>query len=86
MTKSPKTPVSIVKFKKYSSQAGLEIAKSLKDVLVDIVSETVKNLFGDNIRRATKGLAILGLDRIKFNFCTSILLSSQARPNAVQHL
>ena len=39
---TPNTIVAGVKFKKYAAKAGIEIAKGLKDVLVDLVSETVK--------------------------------------------
>lgn len=38
----PKTIVAQVKYKKYIGKAGSEIAKGIKDVLVDVVSETVK--------------------------------------------
>jgi len=39
---TPKTALAQMKFKKYASKAGSEIAKGLKDILIDIVSETVK--------------------------------------------
>lgn len=39
---SPKTNVSVAKFKSYASKAGTEIAKGLREILIDIVSETVK--------------------------------------------
>ena len=39
---SPKTSVSVTKFKMYVGKAGSEIAKGLRDILVDLVSETVK--------------------------------------------
>ena len=39
---TPKTALAQVKFKKYALKAGGEITKGLKDVLVDLVSETVK--------------------------------------------
>ena len=39
---TPKTSIAQVKFKKYVTKAGSEIAKGLKDILIDIVSETVK--------------------------------------------
>lgn len=42
VTDSPKTDVGIIRFKKYASKGGKEVAKGLRDVLVDIVSETVK--------------------------------------------
>ena len=42
LIESPKTNVSVVKFKSYASKAGTEIAKGLKDILIDLVSETVK--------------------------------------------
>lgn len=39
---SPKTSVSVTKFKKFVTKAGNEVAKGLRDVLVDVVSESVK--------------------------------------------
>lgn len=39
---TPKTSIAQVKFKKYATKAGTEIAKGLKDILIDLVSETVK--------------------------------------------
>lgn len=39
---TPKTALAQVKFKKYALKAGGEIAKGLKDILIDLVSETVK--------------------------------------------
>lgn len=39
---TPNTSVAVLKFKKYSLKAGKEIGAALKDVLVDLVSETVK--------------------------------------------
>ena len=39
---TPKTPIAEMKFKKYALKAGSEIAKGLKDILIDLVSETVK--------------------------------------------
>ena len=36
------TTVAQVKFKKYVGKAGTEVAKGMRDILVDIVSETVK--------------------------------------------
>jgi len=41
-TDSPKTPVAIVRFNKYAAKAGKAIAGGLRDLLVDIVSESVK--------------------------------------------
>jgi len=38
----PKTPLAIFKFKSYATKAGKEIASGLKDILVDVVSETIK--------------------------------------------
>ena len=45
---TPKTAVAEVKFKKYALKAGSEIAKGLKDILVDLVSETVKKSIWNN--------------------------------------
>ena len=39
---SPKTNLAQLKFIKYAKNAGVEVAKGLKDVLIDIVSETAK--------------------------------------------
>ncbi len=39
---SPKITIAEAKFKKYTKMAGLEIAKGLKDILVNLVSETIK--------------------------------------------
>lgn len=39
---SPKTKVAEIKFKKYALKAGKEVASGLKDILIDIVSETAK--------------------------------------------
>lgn len=38
----PKSSLAIVKFKNYAAKAGKEIASGLKDILVDVVSESVK--------------------------------------------
>lgn len=42
MKETPRTVIAEMKFKKYVLKAGSEIAKGLKDVLIDVVSETVK--------------------------------------------
>jgi len=42
VTNSPKINVAIVKFKTYTAKAGTEIAKGLRDILIDIVGEAVK--------------------------------------------
>lgn len=39
---SPNTIVAQAKYKKYIVKAGSEIGKGIKDILVDVVSETVK--------------------------------------------
>ena len=39
---NPKTNVAVVKFKRYVTKAGQEIASAMKEVLIEIVSETVK--------------------------------------------
>jgi hypothetical protein len=39
---TPRTELGIVRFKKYVAKGGKEVVKGLRDVLVDIVSETVK--------------------------------------------
>jgi hypothetical protein len=45
---SPNVIVAQAKYKKYITKAGKEIAQGLRDVLIDIVSETVKKaLFGN---------------------------------------
>lgn len=44
---TPRTKIAIVKFKLLSKKAGSTIASGLHDILVDVVSETVKKtLFG----------------------------------------
>ena len=42
VTDTPKTNIGILKFKKFVAKASKEVASGLKDVLVDVVSETVK--------------------------------------------
>lgn len=42
IVETPRTAIAGMKFKKYVSKAGSEIAKGLKDILIDLVSETVK--------------------------------------------
>lgn len=39
---SPKTSIAQFKFKKYALKAGSEVAKGLKEILIDLVSETAK--------------------------------------------
>jgi len=39
---TPRTALAQVKFKQYALKAGTEVAKGLKDILIDLVSETVK--------------------------------------------
>lgn len=39
---SPNTVVAQTKYKKYITKAGTEIAQGIKDVLIEVVSETVK--------------------------------------------
>lgn len=39
---TPKTSIALIKFKKYTAKAGGEIAKGLRDILIDLVSESVK--------------------------------------------
>lgn len=39
---TPKTKVAIVKYKTYIKKAGKEVAGGLKDILIEVVSETVK--------------------------------------------
>jgi hypothetical protein len=39
---SPKTNLATVKFKTFVSKAGGELGKGLKEILIDLVSETVK--------------------------------------------
>ena len=39
---TPKTGVAVIKFKQYVAKAGVVIGNGLKDILVDVVSETVK--------------------------------------------
>lgn len=38
----PQTIVAQARYKKYIEKAGSEVAKSIRDILVDVVSETVK--------------------------------------------
>jgi hypothetical protein len=39
---TPSTPLAVVRFKKYAAKGGRELAQGLKDILVDMVSETVR--------------------------------------------
>lgn len=40
---SPKTSVAIIKFKTYAVKAGAEIGKAVKDIVIGVVSDVVKN-------------------------------------------
>lgn len=40
---SQRTSVAVIKFKKYVSKAGVEIGKAVKDIVVRVVSEVVKD-------------------------------------------
>jgi hypothetical protein len=40
---SPKSSVALIKFKAYAAKAGIEIGKAVKDIVVGVVSEVVKN-------------------------------------------
>ena len=40
---TPKTTVAVVKFKAFAEKAGTEIGKAVKDIVVGVVSEVVKN-------------------------------------------
>jgi len=42
ITESPKTNVAIVKFKTFAKKAGKDIAGGIKDIIIDLVSETAK--------------------------------------------
>ena len=42
MVQTPKSNLAVAKYKTYIKKAGLEIANGLRDVLTDIVSETIK--------------------------------------------
>lgn len=42
LVQSPKTNTAVVKFKTYAQKTGKEIAGGIKDIIVDVVSETVK--------------------------------------------
>lgn len=48
LREGPNTEVAQLKFKKYASEAGKEVANGLKDILVDLVSETVKKAIWGN--------------------------------------
>ena len=39
---TPKTPVAVTRFKKYATRGRKEIVQGLRDILVDIVSETAR--------------------------------------------
>lgn len=39
---NPKTKIATLKFKTYVTKVGIEIGKGLKEILIDLVSETVK--------------------------------------------
>ena len=39
---SPRTNTAVLKFQKFAKKAGTEITKGLRDIIVDLVSETVK--------------------------------------------
>lgn len=41
-TETPQTKVGILKFKKYAAKAGSVIGDGLRDILVDIISESIK--------------------------------------------
>jgi hypothetical protein len=40
---TPKSSLALVKFKKYVAKAGVETGKAVKDIVVSVVSEVVKN-------------------------------------------
>lgn len=40
---TPKTNVAIIKFKTYAAKAGIEIGKAVKDIVVGVATEVVKN-------------------------------------------
>jgi hypothetical protein len=40
---SPKTSVAVIKFKTYALKAGSEIGKAVRDIVVGVVSDVVKN-------------------------------------------
>jgi hypothetical protein len=40
---SPKTNVAIIKFKTYAAKAGIEIGKAVKDIVIKVATEVVKN-------------------------------------------
>ena len=42
MIPTPRTTLAVTKYKVYIKKAGTEVAKGLKDILIDVVSETVK--------------------------------------------
>ena len=42
MIQTPKTNLAVTKYKTYIKKAGTEVAKGLKEILIDVVSETVK--------------------------------------------
>lgn len=42
LTETPKTKLATTKFKIYASKAGVTIANGLKEILIDVVSESVK--------------------------------------------
>jgi hypothetical protein len=42
MIPTPKTTLAVTKYKTYIKKAGTEVAKRLKDILIELVSETVK--------------------------------------------
>lgn len=39
---TPSTPLAVVRCKKYAAKGGRELAQGLKDILVGMVSETVR--------------------------------------------
>jgi hypothetical protein len=42
MVESPKTNISTIKFKTYFAKLGSELGKGLKEIIIDLLSETVK--------------------------------------------
>lgn len=48
---SPNVEVAKIKFKKFVTRAGTVIAQGLKDILIDIVSESVKKSIWGNLKQ-----------------------------------
>ena len=72
VTDSAKTNFAIVKFKPCAAKAGTEIAKGLRDILIDAIGEAVRKSIWSSLLQLVHN-ASLELKSISFN---SIFISS----------